>query len=94
MVCSGIRQPFSDVPSQYRGMKTSFVRKSKLAGTRNNADHARCRCSVARFRDCWAVARNEVLRFAGNIRRIAHGRRSVSGRSAPKFKSAAPSWLR
>jgi hypothetical protein len=57
-----------------------------LAGTRNNADDARCRCSFARFRDGWAFACKEVLRFARNIRRIAHGRRSIGGGSAPTFR--------
>jgi hypothetical protein len=32
-----------------------------VAGTWNNVDDARCRCSFARFRDCWNIARNEVL---------------------------------
>jgi hypothetical protein len=42
-------------------------------------DDARCRCSFIHFRDCWALARNEVLRLARNIRRIALARHSIRG---------------
>jgi len=44
-------------------------------------DDARGRCSFARFRGCWAFARNEVLRFARNIGRIALARHFIRGGS-------------
>jgi len=58
----------------------------RAVGARNGVDDARYRCSFARFRDCWAFARNEVLRFARNIRRVAHGRRSIGGGGAPSCR--------
>lgn len=58
-----------------------LARNPTLAGERNSVDDPRCLCSFARCRNRWVFARNEVLRFARDIGRIALGRHSIRGGS-------------
>ena len=59
-----------------------MARNPSLAGERNSVDDPRGRCGFALFGNCGLFARNEVLRFAGDIGRIALGRHSIRGGSA------------